>query len=330
MARATSSTVALALGLLLMNLVGECYGQCGDNFRVGYYQEKCGKVDVEAIVFAVVKKHYMEDADTVADLVRLQFHDCFVRGCDASILLDGEDAEKTARPNLSVSGFDIIEDAKVALDKYCPGVVSCADIIVLAARAATFLGGADWYYVETGRKDGRISIAEDAKNGLPGPRIPIPAAVKLFADFGLDTEDFVYLLGCHTVGTAHCVNFQDRLYNFGNSGKPDPTMAPKMLSSLQKTCPRDAVSSNEAFLDQTKGSEFKMDNAFFKRILEGEGVLEVDQQLALHPLTRSIVVRAANDENIFKAKIGPAMRKMGLIGVLTEGEVRVGTCKKVL
>ena len=49
--------------------------------------------------------------------------------------------------------------------------------------------------METGRKDGRISIAEDAKNGLPGARIPIPAAVKLFADFGLDTEDFVYLLG---------------------------------------------------------------------------------------------------------------------------------------
>lgn len=137
-------------------------------------------------------------------------------------------------------------------------------------------------------------------------------------------------IGCHTVGTAHCANFQDRLYNFGDSGKPDPTMAPKLLSSLQKTCPRNVNSGNQAFLDQTKGSEFKMDNAFFKRILEGEGVLEVDQQLALHPLTRSIVVRAANDENIFKAKIGPAMRKMGLIGVLTEGEVRVGTCKKVL
>ena len=61
------------------------------------------------------------------------------KGCDASILLDGEDAEKTARPNLSVSGYDIIEEAKVALDKYCPGIVSCADIVVLAARAATFL-----------------------------------------------------------------------------------------------------------------------------------------------------------------------------------------------
>lgn len=82
MASATSSTVVLALGLLFMTLVGECYGQCSDNFQVGYYKEKCGKVDVEAIVFAVVKKHYMEAKDTIADLVRLQFHDCFVRVCD--------------------------------------------------------------------------------------------------------------------------------------------------------------------------------------------------------------------------------------------------------
>lgn len=72
-----------------------------------------------------------------------------------------------------------------------------------------------------------------------------------------------------------------------------------------------------------------MDNGFFKRILEGKGLLEVDQQLALDPLTKDIVERAAYDEKIFLAKVGPAMRKMGLIGVLTQGQVRLGTCKKV-
>jgi len=54
-------------------------------------------------------------------------------------LLDGKGSEKTAPPNGSVSGFDIIEEAKVAVDKKCAGVVSCADIIVIAARAAAFL-----------------------------------------------------------------------------------------------------------------------------------------------------------------------------------------------
>lgn len=81
MAKSNSSTVALALGLLFLTLVGDCYGQCSENFRVGYYNGKCGKVDIEAIVFHVVKKYFMENKDTVADLVRLQFHDCFVRVC---------------------------------------------------------------------------------------------------------------------------------------------------------------------------------------------------------------------------------------------------------
>ena len=79
MARGKSSTVGLALGLLLMTLVGECYGQCSDKFKVGYYEGKCGKYDVEAVVFHVVKKYYLQDPDTVADLIRLNFHDCFVR-----------------------------------------------------------------------------------------------------------------------------------------------------------------------------------------------------------------------------------------------------------
>ncbi|CAO2840094.1 unnamed protein product [Amaranthus hypochondriacus] len=329
MARGKSSTIGLALGLLLMTLVGECYGQCSDKFKVGYYEGKCGKYDVEAVVFHVVKKYYLQDPDTVADLIRLNFHDCFVRGCDASIMIEGEGTEKTASPNLSVAGYDIVEEIKVYLDQYCPGVVSCADIIVLAARAATFLGGAYWYNVETGRKDGNVSLAIDAEQGLPSPRIPVDAAIQLFASYGLDTPDFVYLLGCHTVGTAHCDKFEDRLYNFQNSGKPDPSMSPKLLYSLQKKCPRGANSNNQDFLDQTKGSEFKMDNGFFKRILEGEGLLQVDQELAYHPETRPIVVRAAEDEKVFLAKIGPAMRKMGLIGVITEGKNRVGTCKKV-
>ena len=71
-----------------------------------------------------------------------------------------------------------------------------------------------------------------------------------------------------------------------------------------------------------------MDNGFFKRILEGEGLIQVDQELAFHPETRPIVVRTAEDEKVFLAKIGPTMRKMGFIGVKTEGKNRVGTCNK--
>lgn len=61
-----------------------------------------------------------------------------LQGCDASILLDSNQtnlAEKDGVGNaFSVRGFDIIDTAKAAVEKACPGVVSCADIITLAAR----------------------------------------------------------------------------------------------------------------------------------------------------------------------------------------------------
>jgi len=61
------------------------------------------------------------------------------QGCDASILLDDVPGtfvgEKNAGPNAnSVLGYDVINNIKTAVEANCPGVVSCADIVALAAR----------------------------------------------------------------------------------------------------------------------------------------------------------------------------------------------------
>ncbi|GJM90704.1 hypothetical protein PR202_ga07009 [Eleusine coracana subsp. coracana] len=77
-----------------------------------------------------------------ASVLRLHFQDCFVQGCDGSILLDDVDGtftgEKTADMNInSVRGFEVIYQIKANVEALCPGVVSCADILALAARDFT-------------------------------------------------------------------------------------------------------------------------------------------------------------------------------------------------
>lgn len=63
-----------------------------------------------------------------------------MQGCDGSILIDnGQNAEKNAFGHQGVRGFDVIEKAKAQLEATCQGVVSCADIVALAARDAISL-----------------------------------------------------------------------------------------------------------------------------------------------------------------------------------------------
>ena len=67
-----------------------------------------------------------------------------MQGCDGSVLLNsttGNVAEKDARPNLSLRGYGVIDRVKAKLEKACPGVVSCADILALVARDAVVLVG---------------------------------------------------------------------------------------------------------------------------------------------------------------------------------------------
>uniref|UniRef100_A0A804QMF0 Peroxidase n=1 Tax=Zea mays TaxID=4577 RepID=A0A804QMF0_MAIZE len=83
-------------------------------------------------------------------LLRMHFHDCFVRGCDGSVLLDStanNTAEKDAKPNLTLRGFGFIERVKTAVEKACSDTVSCADVLALMARDAVW--PVRTYYVHT-------------------------------------------------------------------------------------------------------------------------------------------------------------------------------------
>ena len=66
-----------------------------------------------------------------------------LQGCDASVLLDDTSSlkgEKTASANIdSLRGFDVVDNIKSQLENICPGVVSCADILSVAARDSAVL-----------------------------------------------------------------------------------------------------------------------------------------------------------------------------------------------
>ncbi|CAN0915966.1 Peroxidase 60 [Linum grandiflorum] len=307
------------LGLLLLSRDPMiCYGA----LQVGFYRGKCGFADVETIVGGVVSSHLFRDPSILASLVRLHFHDCFVNGCDASILLDGTDTEKMASPNHSVRGYEIIDQAKAAVDKICPGVVSCADLIAIAARDAVFLSGGGIYRVQTGRKDGLVSSADIANMTLPGPSITVPQAIAAFADKGLTAVDMVLLLGAHSVGVAHCSFLDERIHNFRGSGRPDPSMDQFTANTLRSRCPINSI-ENTVNLDQNPFSPFVLDNSYYQNILLRRGVLQIDQELGMNRFTRSIVANLAGAID-FPARFGAAMVRLGAVGVLTgtQGEIR--------
>lgn len=62
------------------------------------------------------------------------------QGCDGSILIEnGPQSERHAFGHQGVRGFEVIERAKAQLEGSCPGLVSCADIVALAARDAVVM-----------------------------------------------------------------------------------------------------------------------------------------------------------------------------------------------
>ncbi|KAF4397058.1 hypothetical protein G4B88_008904, partial [Cannabis sativa] len=283
-----------------------------------FYRVSCPKA--ERVVKQVVLEAFQKDSSITAGLLRMHFHDCFVRGCDASILVNStskKPSEKDAGPNLTVRGYELIDEAKRRLEIICPSQVSCADIITLATRDSVVLAGGPNYAVPTGRRDGLISNPDEVN--LPGPDESITSAFATFKDNGMTLNEMVALLGAHTVGFAHCNFFSDRLSNFQGTGKPDPTMDPKLVTKLKALC---AVgSAPKVFLDQNTSNVF--DNEFYRQIRLKRGVLKIDQELATDPASSRYVSTLASNPALFSKDFGNAMTKMGRIATVgKEGEIR--------
>ncbi|XP_051138655.1 peroxidase 57-like [Andrographis paniculata] len=292
--------------------------------KIGFYNSSCPQA--ESIIERVVRLRFRNDPSVTPALLRMHFHDCFVRGCDASILVNStrtKSAEKDAGPNETVRNYDLIDAAKAQLEAVCPATVSCADIITLATRDAVALSGGPHYKVPTGRRDGLVSNVEDVN--LPSPALTVPEAFAFFGPKGFTLVDMVALFGGHSVGVSHCAFFQDRISDFQGTGRPDPTMDPRLAETLLKRCGTQSRPLNRdptVFLDQGTGSVF--DNQFYGQIRSRRAILKIDQELALDPSTARIVSIFASNRTAFNQIFERAMIKMSKIQVLVgnAGEIR--------
>ncbi|BAF12107.1 peroxidase 2 [Oryza sativa Japonica Group] len=294
---------------------------CG--LKIGYYHDKCPHA--EAIVKGVVAAALHRDPGVGAGLIRMLFHDCFVEGCDASVLLDPTPAnpqpEKLAPPNNpSLRGFEVIDAAKDAVEAACPGVVSCADIVAFAARDASFFlsDSRVSFDIPSGRLDGRYSNASRALDFLPPPTFNLGQLVANFAAKGLSVEDMVVLSGAHTIGLSHCSSFvSDRL---AVASDIDPSFA----AVLRAQCPASPSSSNDPTVVQDVVTPNKLDNQYYKNVLAHRALFTSDASLLASPATAKMVVDNANIPGWWEDRFKTAMVKMAAVEVKTgsNGEIR--------
>ncbi|CAN1165861.1 Peroxidase 27 [Linum perenne] len=284
-------------GLFALIFLQICFfTSANTQLKVGYYAETCP--NAESIVKKVMDQVMSVAPSLSGPLLRMQFHDCFIRGCDASVLIDStknNQAEKDAIPNLSLRGFGTIDRVKAALEMECPGIVSCSDILAIVARDVTVATKGLRWEVETGRKDGRISIMNE---------------------------------GSHTIGISHCSSFTNRIYNFTGKGDVDPTLDSEYIPRLRAECK--TASDETTVVEMDPGSFKTFDDGYFKLVAKRRALFQSDAAMMDNAETKAYVEKSLTVGSTFLKDFGESMVKMGRIGVLTgdAGEIRK-VCYKI-
>ncbi|KAF2619366.1 hypothetical protein F2Q68_00038340 [Brassica cretica] len=324
---ALKNLLALVVLLALVGVsIAKPYGNPLGNPRVkgdldlDYYRFKCPQV--ESIVRRVTFQYVSRRPTLAAALLRMHFHDCFVRGCDGSVLLKSpnNDAERDAPPNLTLKGFEVVDAVKSVLERKCPGVVSCADVIALVARDAVSVIRGPWWPVPLGRRDGRISRLSEAN--LPSPFADIKTLKNNFRVKGLNTKDLVVLSGAHTIGVSSCGLISSRIHNFTGKGDFDPAMNPSYVRTLKKRCKPTDVRTP---VDMDPGSARRFDSHYFNIVAQKKGLFVSDSAL-LNDFDTNLYVQSQvlTRGASFNKDFSDSMVKLGFIQILTgkKGEIR--------
>ncbi|WVZ79874.1 hypothetical protein U9M48_027401 [Paspalum notatum var. saurae] len=306
------STASLALAAVVLVVALTAGAADAQRLSPNFYSKTCP--NLATIVRQGMASAVATEKRMGASILRMFFHDCFVNGCDGSILLDDTSSftgEKGAGPNAnSVRGFEVIDAIKTKVEASCKATVSCADILALAARdGVNLLGGPNWS-VPLGRKDSRTASQSLANSNLPGPGSSLATLISMFGNQGLSARDMTALSGAHTIGRAQCQFFRTRIYTESNVNA-------SFAQLRQQTCPRSGGDSNLAPFDVQTPDGF--DNAYYQNLILFSGGSQ-------DALVRQYSTNAAR----FSADFVSAMIKMGNLmpSSGTPTEVRLN-CRKV-
>ncbi|XP_023525413.1 peroxidase P7-like [Cucurbita pepo subsp. pepo] len=295
-------------------------GSSSSHLSKKFYHTSCP--NLFPIVKSILKHQISKERRIGASLLRLHFHDCFVNGCDASVLLDDHGSfigEQNANPNKnSLRSFNVIDKIKSRVEKSCPGVVSCADILTIAARDSVALLGGPFWNVKLGRRDSKTASFSDANSGLlPSPNSNLSVLISTFKKQGLSTTDMVALSGGHTIGLARCSQFKTRIYKKSNI---DTGFAKKR----QRQCPKEQRIGIDNLAPFDIQTPMDFDNKYFDNLIKKKGLLHSDQVLFSGGSTDSLVKKYSRDSEAFNRDFVRAMIKMAHIQPLTgsNGEIR--------
>ncbi|XP_015870190.3 peroxidase 21 [Ziziphus jujuba] len=310
-----SRFILLLLPILLQFHSGNC------ELQLNYYEQSCPKA--EEIIKQQVINLYHKHGNTAVSWVRNLFHDCMVKSCDASLLLEtsnGIESEKESERSFGMRNFKYVNTIKEAVEKECPSTVSCADIVALSARDGIVMLGGPHAEMKTGRKDSKESYASVLEDFIPNHNDTISLVLSRFQSIGIDVERTVALLGAHSVGRVHCVNLVHRLYP-----TVDPTLDPDYADYLKGRCPTPYPDPNAVlYARNDRETPMILDNMYYKNILNHKGPLIVDQQLASDPKTSPFVEKMAADNGYFHEQFANAIVLLSENNPLTgdQGEVR--------
>ncbi|KAK7335012.1 hypothetical protein VNO80_26782 [Phaseolus coccineus] len=332
----------------------------GSNLEYDFYRNTCPQA--EGIVRSALTRIYFDHRDVAPALLRLFFHDCFIQlflipsaklrgsctlgfaqyAVDKSGALgrlgtlyenDGNSnrsVEKQAVPNQTLRGFDKIDLIKEEVEQACPGVVSCADIVSLAARDSVLLAGGPFYPVLTGRRDNHQSFFKEATDQIPRPDDNVTRTLHLFNLRGFNARET-------------------------NTRQPDPSIPLDFLRQMRLNCPNNSSTNNNKdefvtskymtndvhpkpgmsymqALSSSVSSGSTFDTHYFQSLLRGRGLLFADQQLMVEDKTAKLVSAYASDDgSTFRMDFAKVMLKMSNLDVLTgpQGQVRLNCSKPV-